>query len=203
MEFCKLFEKVKKLRNKFIDDLCKISTVISLSDAYENSNDLYYLVMALEDRRYLKHKGVDFISIMRELFKFFLCKKHGGASTIDMQMVRTITGFKEKTIYRKTYEIILSIVINRSYTKKQIIQCYLNNAFFGSGLYGSEAASYAIFNQEEASLDIAQKAIIAAMLLNPKPLKYNELWIAKVSARALYAHALLGTIKKKNKKFHL
>ncbi|MBF1298976.1 MAG: transglycosylase domain-containing protein, partial [Neisseria sp.] len=59
---------------------------------YHDYDELHYLVMALEDRRFLKHCGVDFRSILRECIKFFLRKKFGGASTIDMQMVRTITG---------------------------------------------------------------------------------------------------------------
>ena len=114
---------------------------------YHDYDELHYLVMALEDRRFLKHCGVDFRSILRECIKFFLRKKFGGASTIDMQMVRTITGFKERTLYRKFYESILAFIVNFKFSKKQIIDCYLNNAFFGSHLYGIEKATQKCFGK--------------------------------------------------------
>lgn len=58
--------------------------------------ELHYFVMTLEDRAFVNHHGIHMKSIIREVYKFILRKKHGGTSTIDMQMVRTITGFKEK-----------------------------------------------------------------------------------------------------------
>ena len=72
-------------------------------DDYYELNDLCYFVMALEDRRFFRHCGFDFFSFVREVFKAACKKKHGGASTIDMQLVRTITGFKDLTLYRNLF----------------------------------------------------------------------------------------------------
>ncbi|UIZ74182.1 transglycosylase domain-containing protein [Raoultella ornithinolytica] len=138
----------RRFRNILIDlnrDLLTISEYMNEYDDYYELNDLCYFVMALEDRRFFRHCGFDFFSFVREVFKAACKKKHGGASTIDMQLVRTITGFKDLTLYRKFYEVILAILLNFKFSKKQIIMCYLRNAFFGSRLIGSEkAASFLI-----------------------------------------------------------
>ena len=110
-------------------------------------NEMHYLIMALEDRRYIHHCGIDWRSVVREFIKAIRGEKHGGASTIDMQMVRTITKFKERTFYRKLYESILAFIINFKYSKRQIIDCYINNAFFGSHLYGIRKATKKCFNK--------------------------------------------------------
>lgn len=156
-------------------------------DLYVELDDIDYLVMALEDRRFLRHCGVDSISLIRELWKAALMKKHGGASTIDMQLVRTITGFKENTVFRKIYEIVLSVLVNFKFSKKQIIKAYLRNAFFGSRLIGIEKASIAVFGKNVICLSFDEKAFVAAMLLRPKPLNPQPQWSDSVIARAEYA----------------
>ncbi|WP_437888910.1 transglycosylase domain-containing protein [Phytobacter sp. V91] len=134
-------------------------------DESADFNELEFFVMALEDRRFLRHCGFDFLSFIRDALKMIQRKKHGGFSTIDMQMVRTITNFKEQTFYRKLYEITLSLLVNFKYTKKQIIRCYLTNAFFGSHLIGVNKTSLEVFKQETHSLNQDNQAFIAAMLL--------------------------------------
>ena len=86
--------------NKDLLIIDKKITQISCDNTYD---ELHFYIMALEDRRFLKHSGVDFRSILREIFKLLSFRKFGGASTIDMQMVRTITNFREKTIFRCDY----------------------------------------------------------------------------------------------------
>ncbi|EML2067176.1 transglycosylase domain-containing protein [Enterobacter asburiae] len=190
------FVKIKKIKEKITSDFLKIAYFMPERSMCDHFDELDYFVMALEDRRFLKHNGVDFISVAREVFKFLTKRKHGGASTIDMQMVRTITGFKDSTLNRKLYEMILSIIVNRFFTKHQIIKCYLNNAFFGSGLYGYKAACYAVYHKELDLISFEEKAFIAAMLLRPKPLEENERWLALVTSRALYAQEIYRIIIK-------
>ena len=168
-------------------------------NSYDDYDELYYLVMALEDRRFLKHGGVDFRSILRECIKFFLRKKFGGASTIDMQMVRTITGFKERTLYRKFYELILAFIVNFKFSKKQIIDCYLNNAFFGSHLYGIEKATQKCFGKYISQLTFDEKAQLAAMLQRPRPQHPSAEWQEKILKRARYAQIILSGMKYCNK----
>lgn len=167
--------------------------------SYDNYDELHYLVMALEDRRFLKHCGVDFRSILRECIKFFLRKKFGGASTIDMQMVRTITGFKERTLYRKLYESILAFIVNFKFSKKQIIDCYLNNAFFGSHLYGIEKATQKCFGKYISQLTFDEKAQLAAMLQRPRPQHPSAEWQEKILKRARYAQIIRSGMKYCNK----
>lgn len=158
-------------------------------DIYSELDDLDYLVMALEDRRFLRHCGFDSISLFREVWKATLRRKHGGASTIDMQLVRTITGFKDNTTFRKIYEIILSVLVNFKFSKKQIIKAYLRNAYFGSRLIGADRASMSMFLKGLEQLSYDDKAVIAAMLLKPKPLKPKKEWFESVVIRANYAKA--------------
>jgi len=177
-------------------DLFLISHYMDKYDVYSEFDDLDYLVMALEDRRFLRHCGFDFISLARESWKAILRKKHGGASTIDMQLVRTITGFKENTLFRKIYEIILSVLVNFKFSKKQIIKAYLRNAYFGSRLIGVERASLGVFSKYSFQLSYDEKAIIAAMLLRPKPLIPKQVWIESVMFRANYAKLARVFVKK-------
>lgn len=158
--------------------------------------ELHYFVMALEDRAFVNHHGIHMKSIIREVYKLILRKKHGGASTIDMQMVRTITGFKEKTFSRKLYEATLAVLINFKYSKLQIINCYLHHAFFGSHLYGLNSAIEYLFNKKYlTNLNDEEMAIIAAMLQKPKPLNPSAKWRESVMKRARYAQTVRIRIK--------
>ncbi|HHK6019312.1 TPA: biosynthetic peptidoglycan transglycosylase [Neisseria subflava] len=197
----------RKIRNFLItinQDLFSIKEKIegisySQMISYDDYDELHYLVMALEDRRFLKHCGVDFRSILRECRNFLLGNKFGGASTIDMQMVRTITGFKERTLYRKLYESILAFIVNFKFSKKQIIDCYLNNAFFGSHLYGIETTTQKCFGKYISQLTFDEKAQLAAMLQKPRPWHPSAEWQEKILIRARYAQGIRSRMKYCNK----
>lgn len=161
-------------------------------------DEIHYLIMALEDRRFMSHRGVDYKSIIREFFKKIRGKKHGGASTIDMQMVRTITNYKEITLKRKTYEIILAFSVNFKYSKKQIINCYLQNAYFGYDLIGLESACHKVYGKKSSDLNLHEKARIAAMLLRPRPKKPSEKWELAVKSRAAYAQSVRMRMENSN-----
>ena len=77
------------------------------------------MTIVLEDRRFFKHYGVDLHSVLREVSKALTLRRHGGFSTIDMQFVRTITGFRQHTIRRKVYEIVLALALSRIATSEQ------------------------------------------------------------------------------------
>jgi membrane peptidoglycan carboxypeptidase len=102
-------------------------------------------VILLEDRRYYTHRGIDIRSIIRELVKTLTFRKHGGASTIEMQFVRTCTGYKEISLRRKVYEMFLAWALLHRANKLEILRSYLRIAYFGTGLRGSEVASNAVF----------------------------------------------------------
>ncbi len=147
---------------------------------------LELMVLALEDRRFMRHPGVDLISGLREIVRAMTLQRHGGASTIDMQFVRTATGYKEKKIFRKLYEILLSVIIQYRYSKIVILRSYLSCAFFGSRLKGADSAAQNLYGIVADELNIDQASFVAAMLVYPRPLLETPAWLAKVQRRANY-----------------
>lgn len=188
----------RKIRNTLININKDTFRILELSKQVNNSDDfsmLEYYVITLEDRRFLNHSGFDVKSVIRNIWKMVRFEKYGGSSTIDMQMVRTITGFKDRTFYRKIYEIILAYIINHKLSKKQIIRIYLQNAFLGSQIYGIKSASLKMFNKKPEHLTEDESARIAAMLLRPKPLRANDTWLKSSLLRASYAQHTWISIK--------
>lgn len=154
------------------------------------------MILILEDRRFFLHSGLDWRSGLRELLRAITVQPHGGASTIDMQLVRTATGFREKTVRRKAYEILLAMLIQYRYNKLQILRSYYGCAFFGSHLYGIEKICRQIYSKEPSDLSIDEAAEVAAMLVFPRPLLPTPEWRAKLTRRANYARALYPRFEK-------
>lgn len=155
------------------------------------------MVLILEDRRFFYHYGFDTRAIMREALKALFFRRHGGASTIDMQLVRTLTGYKSITFRRKIYEIMLSILIQFHYSKLDIFRIYLLCAYFGYGLKGAESAALKLYGKQVSDLDVYQTACLAAMLVYPCPKKINKSWEEKVIRRANYVLALRPRLRDK------
>ena len=127
-------------------------------------------VLILEDRRYFRHSGLDKISIAREFLRMITLRRYGGASTIEMQFVRTVNNRKELTLRRKLRELFIAWLINFHFNKIAVLRSYLNIAFFGSGLIGCETASNLLFGRSTSDLTDAEAATLAAMLVAPRPL---------------------------------
>ena len=162
--------------------------------------DLEILVLILEDRRFFQHQGIDIISCFREIFRAVTLHRFGGASTIDMQFVRTATGYRQKTLQRKLYEMLLAWIIQYRYNKFEILRSYLACAYFGSHLYGVERAARKVFDTSSSQLTFDQSAELAAMLVYPCPLRPTPEWRAKVRSRADYAKRLYPRLKKRFQK---
>lgn len=192
----KAFHLFRKLLIALNQDLFYISSKVT--PYHFDFDEFDYLVMALEDRRYLNHRGIDILSVIRESFKMLTLRKHGGASTIDMQMVRTLTGYRETTLKRKLYEMLLAFIVNFRFSKYQIMKCYMDNAFFGSHMIGVSSACQKMFGKSLQELSNLEKSLIAAMLLRPKPRKPNDKWELAVNSRAAYAQAMRRFVKKSN-----
>lgn len=163
----------------------------------EPLNTVERMVLILEDRRFFWHAGFDWRSGLRELLRAMTVQPHGGASTIDMQLVRTATGFREKTLRRKIYEILLSMLIQYRYNKLQIFRSYLGCAFFGSHLHGIESVSRRIYGKEPFDLSVAEAAEVASMLVHPRPLVPTTEWRTKLTRRANYARRLYPRLEKR------
>jgi membrane peptidoglycan carboxypeptidase len=107
-----------------------------------------------------------------------------------MQFVRTVTGYREISLRRKAYEVFLAVLIQFKYSKVVILRSYLDCAFFGSHLIGVDKAAWVMFSLPASALDPDQAAILASMLVYPKPLNPSEWWLSMVGRRAKYGKAL-------------
>ena len=128
--------------------------------------------IAVEDMRYYKHHGIDIIRTIGALFRNI---KEGafvqGGSTITQQLAKMLFLNSEKTITRKIKEIVLSLQIEKKYTKDEILELYLNKAYFGARAYGIEAAAQTYFGKSATKIGISEAALLAAL---PKaPSKYS------------------------------
>lgn len=168
---------------------------------WEQLSTFEIMVLILEDRRFCQHIGVDWKSCAREIIKAVTLRKHGGASTIDMQFVRTATGYRDVTIRRKLYEIFLSTLIQTKYSKLEILRSYLNSAFFGSHLIGANIASQTLFRKNPADLEPDEAAVLASMLVYPRPLVPVDSWSRKIERRAKYARLLYPLLKERFEQF--
>lgn len=166
----------------------------SISNSPVLSN-LEMAVVALEDRRFFSHVGFDWRSILRELFKALTLRRYGGASTIDIQLFRTVSDRYERSLRRKVREAIGAFALQRKLPKTVLLRVYLAEAYFGTGLVGAEAASFEMFQKSADELTIEEAATVASMLVYPKPRIPSAHWHAKVRRRAHYGGILVRSGK--------
>ncbi len=126
--------------------------------------NLQNAVISIEDERFYQHWGIDLIGVMRA---FIINVTHGGVreggSTITQQLARNLFLTRERTLTRKIREALLSVQIEKNYTKKQILEMYLNQIFFGEGSYGAETASRTYFGKHVEDLNLPECALLAGL----------------------------------------
>ncbi|MBI5555617.1 MAG: penicillin-binding protein 1A [Elusimicrobia bacterium] len=131
--------------------------------------DLQNAVIATEDERFFKHWGLDLRGIGRATVNnIFKGRVVEGGSTITQQLARALFLTQDRTYQRKIKEALLSLQIEKKYTKEEILQMYLNQVYFGHGAYGVEQASRIYFGKHVQDLNIAECALVAGMLRAPK-----------------------------------
>lgn len=185
------FQTPKRILLRIHKDLQKI--VMQFEDwNHGDLSDLEVLVLLLEDRRFLQHRGVDLRSVCREALKMTAFRRHGGASTIDMQFVRTQTGYKEIKLSRKIYEMLLAYLLQFHMSKVGILRSYLQVVYLGSGLRGVDDAARVIYGKEVWELNRNECATIAAMMVYPRPRQPTPSWQAKVQRRRDYGLRLFA-----------
>lgn len=123
--------------------------------------------VAIEDKRFESHDGVDWIRTIKVTLDFFLGGGSQGGSTITQQLVKNITGDDDVTIQRKAQEIFKALNLEKRYDKTEILEMYLNNIYLSQSCYGVGAASYAYFNKAPSELSLIEAAAIAAITQNP------------------------------------
>jgi len=140
------------------------------------------MIIVTEDVNFYEHFGVDFKAIVRAvLTDLKIMKPLYGASTISQQLIRSSFLTLEKTIERKTKEIILALELDRRYSKDQILEWYLNQIPFGRNSYGVEAASQAYFKKSVSEISLIEAATLAALIKAPSfySINLNELLIRR------------------------
>jgi len=124
--------------------------------------------LAVEDRRFYSHFGIDPIRIIAVAWKDLKnWNRAQGASTITQQLSRDLFLTKEQTFPRKIKEMLLAFRIERTYSKEEILEMYLNQIYFGEGTYGVEAASRKFLGRSVNEIDLHQMALLAGLPRNP------------------------------------
>ncbi|MCL1804212.1 MAG: transglycosylase domain-containing protein [Eubacteriaceae bacterium] len=134
----------------------------------EIPDDLVFAVVAVEDKRFFTHFGVDILGIGRALVTdLFAGRILEGASTITQQTATLLFFNKDKTYIRKIREALTAVLIERKYTKDEIISMYLNEVYFGAGAYGINKASEIYFSKKPKDLSLEECAMLAGIIQAP------------------------------------
>ncbi|MEW6594633.1 MAG: monofunctional biosynthetic peptidoglycan transglycosylase [Thermodesulfobacteriota bacterium] len=130
-------------------------------------------VVAAEDQKFLDHEGFDFNAISRAWEYNQHHKRQRGASTISQQVAKNLFLWPGRSFVRKGFEAYFTLLLESFWSKRRIMEVYLNIAEFGPGVFGIEAASRAYFHKAATRLNPAEAAILAAIL--PSPLRSNAI----------------------------
>ena len=142
-------------------------TYVELSDI---SEDLQNAVIATEDRSFYKNSGINY---GRFFLAILTAGRSGGGSTITQQLAKNAYLSQDQTVQRKAKEFFLALELTKKYSKKEILTMYLNNAYFGNGVWGVEDASKKYFGVSASQLTLDEAATLAGMLKGPE--LYNPL----------------------------
>jgi penicillin-binding protein 1A len=146
-------------------------------------------ILAAEDERFYRHKGVDYVGVMRAAYSNLLAGgKRQGASTITMQVARNFFLSSEKTLTRKAYEALLAFKIEAGLTKDEILEIYINQIYLGQRAYGFAAAAQIYFGRALADVSVAEAAMLAGLpkapssfnpVVNPRRAKQRQLYVLR------------------------
>lgn len=147
---------------------------------HELSPHLVNTLLLSEDHRYFGHAGMDFLAYPRVLYGLVTFTNQGGGSTITQQLAKNLftlnpelqgplakLGPWPNRVIQKTKEWIISVQLEKNFTKEEIITMYLNTSHFGSNAYGVKVASETYFNKQPAQLNIQESAVLVGLLQNP------------------------------------
>src|SRR5712691_4553864 len=127
--------------------------------------------VAIEDRRFYSHFGVDPIGLVRAVAANVLHRGVSqGGSTLTQQLAKNLFLTQERTLFRKMQELVLALWLERKLSKSQILELYLNRVYFGSGAYGVEAAAQRYFGKSARQVKIAEAAMLAGLVKSPSRL---------------------------------
>lgn len=146
-------------------------------------------VVSSEDKNFYAHPGFSIVGIGNAIYQNLLrAGGGGGGSTLTQQMVKNALLSQERSIFRKYQELVLSIEVERRYSKDEILEMYLNSAYFGEGAFGIEDASKAYFGKSAKDLDNAEATMLIGLL--PAPSAYSPITGDPVKAKQRQKYVL-------------
>ena len=127
--------------------------------------------VAIEDRRFFSHSGIDPIGLVRAAAAN-VCHRGvaQGGSTITQQLAKNLFLTQQRTLWRKMQELVLALWLERKFSKSEILELYLNRVYFGSGAYGVEAAAQRYFDKPAREVKVAEAAMLAGLVKSPSRL---------------------------------
>lgn len=154
--------KIVDANNRLITTVSQVNTVPVELDQIALSMQL--AIVAIEDERFYQHRGIDFRGLARAAYQNL--RSGGivqGGSTITQQLAKNLYLGPERTLGRKVKELYYTIQLERTYTKKEILNMYLNRVYFGQGAYGVEAAARTYFDKSAKELTLGESALLAGL----------------------------------------
>jgi len=162
---------------------------VSLDEISQSMQDA---IIAAEDARFYSHHGIDPLGIARAIVRNIQAGEIvEGGSTITQQLVKNLYLDQQRTFGRKLKELVLTVQIERKYTKKEILEMYLNQIYFGQGAYGIETAARTYFNKPAQELDLAESAMLAGIPRAPGLYSPSQNWAAAKSRQAAVLNRML------------
>ncbi len=153
-------------------------TPISLDEV---PNELKWATIAIEDKEFYSHPGFSLKGYLRAIYKIVFERKLQGGSTLTQQLVKNALLTSDRTLMRKYKELVLTLQIERKYSKDEILQMYLNEAPYGGPAWGVEAAAERFFNKSAKELNLVESAVLAG--LPQRPTAYSpyrgDVWQAR------------------------
>src|SRR5438034_6596784 len=127
--------------------------------------------VAIEDRRFYRHHGIDPVGLARATLANLIRRGVSqGGSTITQQLAKNLFLTQQRTLWRKMQEAVLAVWLERKFSKAEILELYLNRVYFGSGAYGVEAAAQRYFGKPAREVKVAEAAMLAGLVKSPSRL---------------------------------
>ncbi|MFT0862590.1 transglycosylase domain-containing protein [Ancylobacter sp. G4_0304] len=126
--------------------------------------------VAIEDRRFYEHFGLDPIGLARAVFVNLTTGRLQGGSTLTQQLAKNLFLTPERSLSRKVQELVLSLWLETKYTKNEILELYMNRVYFGAGAYGIEAAAQRYFGKSARAVTLSEAAMLAGLVKSPSSL---------------------------------
>lgn len=137
------------------------------ADLKDMPDDLINATIAIEDKRFLEHHGVDWLRTAAAVKYMFTGQQIQGGSTITQQLIKNLTGNDETTVRRKVLEIFEALEFNKTHSKEETIEWYLNVIYLGHGCYGVSTAAQKYFGKSVSELSLAECASLISITNNP------------------------------------